>query len=177
MTTTNETAHPFAHLGPAPYRFVGVWTMPSRALLEANPDAYNLALAEAPKMEAGYGSCAHCTTPISNVYVIECANGARYGIGCDCILKLNEKDPALVAKVRRAKSAAESTNRREKKAAKGREIRDRVREIMTAQEEVLKARPHPSISRLTLFDYLSWLDQRFLWEKALSSLKVNGFTC
>lgn len=175
-------SHPFEHLGPGPYRFVGTWTMPSQALLAANPSAYNNALADAPAIEAGLGSCAHCWTAITNVFIIECSNGKRYGVGCDCILKLDSADPALVRKVKAAKSEADRQKRwakqdakREKEAARIAVVREQVLVIVGAKEDELKALPHPSISHLTLFDYLSWMTQRFIWDKSLSVLKANGF--
>ena len=58
--------HPFAHLGPAPYRFVSVWVMPSKSLAGENPDAWNNALRSAP---CAVGSCHHCSAGLTDHYI------------------------------------------------------------------------------------------------------------
>jgi hypothetical protein len=61
-------------------KVVGFFSLPSASLAEANPDAYNNAMASAP---AGAGTCAHCGTGILHHVVIE-IDSARYFIGNDC---------------------------------------------------------------------------------------------
>lgn len=76
--------HPFAHLGPGPYRFVGMGeihfsdTFGSRYI--------------GPECEAGAGTCAHCGTGIKYIYVFKTGEGRSFGVGSDCIRKLNCPD-------------------------------------------------------------------------------------
>lgn len=74
-------------LGQAPFKVVGIAEAPSRALLEANPHAYNLALALLPK-GYGCGTCALCGTAISVNYLVNSACGLKHAIGCECISKI-----------------------------------------------------------------------------------------
>lgn len=87
--TTEVTVHKFerAGMGHAPYRFVGVFEMPSRSLAAHNPDGYNAALASMPKLETGCGTCACCGMAIMTVYIVKSADGRLWGVGCECINK------------------------------------------------------------------------------------------
>lgn len=66
----------------------GFFSLPSPSLAEANPEAYNRAMAEAP---AGSGSCAHCGTGIRNHVVIRTAEGTTAFIGTQCAIKVGEE--------------------------------------------------------------------------------------
>jgi len=66
---------------------VGYFSLPAPSLAEANPTAYNLAMAEAP---AGAGSCAHCGMGILHHVVVE-TEGVRAFIGTTCALKVGEE--------------------------------------------------------------------------------------
>ena len=80
---------------------VGYFSLPSPSLAEANPTAYNLAMAEAP---TGAGSCAHCGMGILHHVVIE-VDGVRAFIGTTCALKVGEETVRRC--VRERKTAAE----------------------------------------------------------------------
>lgn len=167
-TTTNQTtasspetsktsAHPFAHLGPAPYRFVGMFRMPSMAAFGDNLSGYNMALSMLPKMDGGYGSCSHCSTPIANVYVIECGDKTRWGVGCDCIFKLDGvSSRTLCAEVKKAKQAEDKKTRHAKEDAKIAAGREWLAENETALRDI----PHPNQYRAgkgdTYFDYVNF---------------------
>ncbi len=101
-----ETAHPFeiAGMGTGPYRFVGMVSIPSATLAEQNTDAYNNALRELPRdLIGGCGTCSNCGMAIMNICIVRDGQGRRYGVGIDCIAKID--DPALcdAAKVAVAK--------------------------------------------------------------------------
>lgn len=75
--------------GIAPFRVVGIAELPSKALLEANPSAYNNAMASLPK---GYrlGSCHICGTALTVNYLINDATGSKFAVGCECVKKTGD---------------------------------------------------------------------------------------
>jgi hypothetical protein len=80
--------HKNFQFGEAPFTFVGVWSAPSRSLLEQNPSAYNLQMQAKPKF-CHFG-CDHCGTAIEHHYILRDANGDRYCVGSSCIAKVND---------------------------------------------------------------------------------------
>ena len=122
MTTTESPkAHSFelAGLGTGPYKFLYAYSLPSPSLAEQNPSAYSLALREQPRdLVGGVGCCAHCGRGIRNIYVIQDAQGRKYGIGCDCVEKTGDPciaNPVKIEEARRqarARAAAAEEKRR-----------------------------------------------------------------
>ena len=88
-------------MGVAPYKLLGVWSVPSQAILEANPSAYNMAMANRPK--ACTCSCSHCGTGIIHHFIIADKTGAEFAIGSTCVDKLN--DTRLTTRVKMAEKA------------------------------------------------------------------------
>lgn len=108
----SEMVHKFtiAGLGNAPFRLTGIYELPPKSLAEANPTAYNNALAALPK-GVGFGTCHYCGTGIMKNFEITSADGKRSVVGCDCIRKAGDhgliKAVSLVERdKRRAKAAA-----------------------------------------------------------------------
>lgn len=135
MTTTqkheasgdqNAGAHPFelAGMGRGPYQFVGMVSIPGAALAEANCEAYNAALRELPRdLIGGCGTCSNCGMAIMNICIIRDADGKRYGVGSDCVLKtddkaLGHKAKIAVAKHRRNLAREAADKRRQDRHAK-----------------------------------------------------------
>ena len=81
-----KCVHENFQFGEAPFRFIGVWSAPSRSLLEQNPAAYNLQMQAKPKF-CHFG-CDHCGTAIEHHYVIRDAKGDKYCVGSSCIAKV-----------------------------------------------------------------------------------------
>lgn len=111
---TETKAHPFelSGMGTGPYRFVGIVSLPSSSLAEANPDAYNGALREcaeiAGKVSNGLGSCRHCGTAIMHNCIVTDAQGIRYSVGSDCVIKTDDQclgDKVKVELARMTKAA------------------------------------------------------------------------
>ena len=116
-TTTDIHVFEAAGLGMAPFKFLYVWTMPSVSLLEANPEAYNNAMASGNFK--GKGSCQYCFHYIVNHYVLESADGKVFAVGSECILKAG--DFGLSSAVKAAKKAKNAEIRKTKKASKNAE--------------------------------------------------------
>ncbi len=106
-----------AGMGDAPFRFVGMASIPSTSLAEQNPTGYNNALAALPRdLVNGCGTCANCGMAIMNIFIVQNAAGKKYGVGCDCIEKTADKP--MVRASHLAKLAAERVKRANRKEAK-----------------------------------------------------------
>jgi hypothetical protein len=111
--------HPFYEtLGPGPYRFVGCYDLgaaqdPSSAANFGNLRGW---LADAPKLKAGLGTCAHCGTAILNICIVRVGNGDLYGVGEDCVEKCSQGGLWKGAKA--VLAARRNAMARERKAAK-----------------------------------------------------------
>jgi hypothetical protein len=79
-------------LGKGPFKFIGAISGPDRSLQESNPEAYNRALMDMPKIDTGRGSCARCATAISEHYLIRSSDGKTAALGSECIKYLNSKE-------------------------------------------------------------------------------------
>lgn len=87
-------------MGTGPFRFIGIATIPSPSLAEANADAYNNALRELPRnLIGGCGTCYNCGMAITRVCIVQNSTGERYGIGSDCVLKTGDPSLGDAAKV------------------------------------------------------------------------------
>jgi len=125
--------HKSSRWGVAPYRLVGVWSAPSRGLLEANPDAFNNAWREAPK--SAKGSCNHCGTGITHHFIIRDAGGREFSIGSTCVESLG--DVKLLSEVeaaeRKRRKAVAAEKRRLKREAEWAERAARIAEKREAE--------------------------------------------
>jgi hypothetical protein len=142
----NTKLHPFeqAGMGIGPFTFVGVWSLPSPALAEANSEAYNNALREMPKLVGGCGTCACCGMAIVHICIISNAAGERYGVGSDCVEKTGDPHLGNAAKVAVARRLAQQRRDREqakRRAAHAVWLASSAGQAATAQrEEAVRAR-------------------------------------
>lgn len=119
-TTTEEKAHPFeiAGMGVGPYRTGGIFEIPrpgdGSARMFANLDPY--AEVRDLKLKAGAGTCACCGMAIMIICVVIDANGDRWGVGSDCVMKAGEK--ALGDKIKVALAKRRRAIERDKREAK-----------------------------------------------------------
>lgn len=119
----NVIDHPFenAGLGKAPFRLIGMYSIPSPALAEVNPAAYQAELAAMPR-DCGIGSCAFCGMPLTHNFIIQSADKRRFSVGCDCVDKTGDaKLMSAAEKVeldrKRAIAAAKAAAKRAAQAA------------------------------------------------------------
>lgn len=111
------TVHKHFQFGTAPFRFVAVWSAPSKALLEANPEAYNAQMRSKP--EFCHFSCDHCGTSISTHCIVIDATGTKFCVGTDCVAKTTHTE--VISKVKlaikqKAKAAREAKRKAEQQA-------------------------------------------------------------
>lgn len=101
-----------AGLGEAPFVLKGIFELPGRSLLEANPDAYNNAMRDKP---VGYacGTCALCGTGIMVNYLVDSACGKKHAIGSECIGKIG--NTKLTSEAHEMKLARDRQKRLEKR--------------------------------------------------------------
>lgn len=125
-----------AGLGGAPFKLVGIVSLPSPSLAAANPSAYNAAMADIPK-GFGVGSCAYCGRGLVHNALIESADGKHFSVGCDCVEKVGElgmvdrigylrreaarkeREAAAKAEMERRQAAAEAAREAERAANGG----------------------------------------------------------
>lgn len=104
MLPASKTPAPAVHcfeksgLGRAPFRVVGLCSLPSPSLAEQNPMAYQNAMASIPR-GLSVGSCAYCGTAIMHNFIIEDTTGTRrFVVGSDCVARTG--DAGLIKQVR-----------------------------------------------------------------------------
>lgn len=97
-----DALHAFekAGLGPAPFRCVGLYSIPSPTLAEHNPTAYAAALADMPR-GLHCGSCNFCGTAIMHNFIIESHDERRFVVGSDCVARTG--DAGLLKATRRVR--------------------------------------------------------------------------
>ncbi len=144
------------YLGPPPYRFVGIWDGPSKSLQEVNPEAYNNAMRNGPRLANGLGNCAICGTYIVQHMMVRAGDGRIWGIGNECISK--RKGPVATA----ARRAVLDKQRAARKATAVSQ-RLAIQEMLLDPhiQEMLRARPHPNSywadQGRTEYDWAEWM--------------------
>lgn len=131
----SQKHHPFAAtLGPGPYKYLGSCDL---GAAKAKGDYSGL-----PKVERGMGSCSHCGHAIMTVCIIQTGDGKRYGVGSDCVLRVNEGGSTVVDSARLAadmKAAA-----REKRYIRAQAKIESLQPAYEAALQFLQNWPHPN---------------------------------
>lgn len=105
--------HPFQNtIGPGPYKFLGSYDMGAALRHQEAFGDTAAAFRDAPRLEAGMGTCVHCGHPILNIQIVRRGDGKLFGVGSDCIQKIGDKKLISAAKAEKNRIA------REKSAAK-----------------------------------------------------------
>lgn len=132
---TEITVHAFekAGLGKAPFRCVGMASIPSTGLLEANPDAYNNAMKMLPN-DVGCGTCDFCGTAIMHNFIIKGSGEGdrRFVVGSDCVARTGDAGLVKLVRAERLKIV------REKREA-SRAMKRAEREALWATERAARA--------------------------------------
>lgn len=137
----SEAIHPFtaAGLGEAPFRCIGVFSMPSPSLGEQNPHAYQRAMRDMPR-GFGVGTCGFCGVGLVHNYLVRSKDGRTFSVGCDCVAKTN--DAELKSKAETLKKQIEAKARRTRadarKAKRDAERRAKI-EAARAERDVAEA--------------------------------------
>lgn len=121
-----EQIHTWEHhgMGKAPFRCVGVVEIPSASLAEHNPDGYNNAMRALPK-DFFVGTCGVCGRGLMVNYLIESADGKKFSVGCECVMKSGDR--GLINKAdaeRRRRNRERDRARRDEKRRREREARE-----------------------------------------------------
>lgn len=152
MKTATQTIHPWeaAGLGRAPFRLLGA--------VDQNISYGERVLghvAGATLTTKPGGTCAVCGHAITVIYEVESADGNRFPVGCDCVLKLN--DAAMGRQVRTHVNRIQRERSRAKKVAQ--EAADRVY-VAAFDLDRVRHIPHPITYRAergeTLADWALW---------------------
>jgi hypothetical protein len=107
-------------LGRAPFQFIAVISMPSRAIGEKNPNAYNQMAAECSREARHFGvelcTCNACGKDLTVNCIVRDADGKHFVVGSDCIRKVGDSrlESALkLAEKARRKAAAQTKRQAE----------------------------------------------------------------
>lgn len=87
-------------------QLIGFWAAPSRSLAEQSPEAYNAALANAPKI-AGLGNCSHCGRAITENVIVLGEDGVVRPVGTSCAEWVGVTDEEVAEAREAARRAAE----------------------------------------------------------------------
>jgi len=138
------TAHPFAHLGPAPYKYLG-HTSESYQAVRGDPNC---------PIQPG-GSCDHCATGIYEMFHFRAADGTRFKVGSSCVAKAGD------ARMTKAIAADVAKHRREVVEARAADIIGRATAALPEVRHILAAQPHPThysaAKGRTLADWADWM--------------------
>ena len=138
--------------GPAPYRLLAVLECPDVVDLNNVPEDLRTANA----LGVGLGSCQVCGHGIRECYVLESADGTRFVVGCDCVLKRDD-ECRLRDDVTRERNRIRTEKRHAREDARIAAARDR----LPAVRDVLAGKPHPNQWRAekgsTLADWADWM--------------------
>lgn len=106
--------HKVFKMGRAPYKLVGIWSAPSKALQAANPSAYNIQMETRPKCCRFI--CDHCGTGIVHHFILSDADKNKFCVGSSCIDKLGQHE--LVTQAKQLELKRQQQIRQEKAEAK-----------------------------------------------------------
>ncbi len=162
-TVTSEdlaaVKHPFerAGLGLAPFRFVGVVTK------------VYVSCPGAPAQPGG--CCDYCSNGIKYVYNIRSADGKTFGVGSECVRKIERHDNRLVKTIEAAERALKRKQAQAKRAAALPKELARIEAAFAAYaadpsiSAEYSTRPHPRITSFrdgtpaTFANYVEWMMQ------------------
>jgi hypothetical protein len=134
-----------AGLGQAPYRFTGQWK--------------SLFIVPGESARPG-SSCDYCATSIANVYDFTAADGKKFHVGSDCVMKAGD------AGMKKVVAAAVKANNAALRAERSAKVKVNVVEALKDESTVaaLSALPHPrgfmnreTGAALTLLDWAQWM--------------------
>lgn len=157
----NQT-HPFNRtLGPGPYKFIGVGKIQFSETFGARYIG--------PECERGAGTCAHCSTAIINIFVIETGEGRRFGVGSDCIAKVGLPEKIMTT-VKRAELKLAKANR----DALGNKKNAELQILIANNQDKFKAMPHPNKYHAEHGKtYLDWLNYSYT-NKKLTNTRASS---
>lgn len=142
---TQTKTHVFAHLGPAPYRYLGV--------------TKNLYVPDGcPEASKPGGSCDHCGTGIMWEFHFEASNGRKFKVGSSCVDKSGDNGMrAVIAQDVRDHQRELREVRNAKKRVANEAI---VAEHWPSARPIFSTQPHPNAyyasQGKTLADYLEF---------------------
>lgn len=124
-------------VGSAPYRLLGVISMPSVEAYGNNWLGYQNAMLDAQHQASSHGvhlgSCDVCGTGIMNHYVIRNADGVNFVAGCDCVE--HSGDHKLVSSVKAEKLRRERKAREDRRRAEWEATLKRNAELLQEQRD------------------------------------------
>ena len=154
---TELAIHPFekAGLGTAPFKYRGI----SEKVCSGQPNEQGISIGYAGQPA---GMCDYCGTGIRYCCHIESADGKKFVVGTDCVMKLERADNELVSLVEREKKAIDRKKRAEAAERRRKPEEERIaaaRAMIESKRDKLAAMPHPVIPGKTAADYVDYMDR------------------
>lgn len=103
--------HKHFQMGRGKYTLKGIWTAPSKQLLETYPASYNIQMENRPA--CCHMTCDHCGTGILIHFIIEDEDKKLFCVGSSCIDKLGQVE--LITQAKKAKLERDRKIREEKR--------------------------------------------------------------
>ena len=157
--------HPFEHLAPGPYRFVG--------LLESDEVSLALNKNGLDGIEEGgcIGSCDHCYSAITIGVMFKGSDGKKFKVGETCAKKAFEPGVPVLSEMKKACNARRLNLKKEKEATKFNAC------IQWLNDRTdLNDLPHPKgFNGLSLGDYFQWYREQAGKAKFVEICKEQGF--
>lgn len=157
--------HPFerAGLGLAPFRCVGVEHRVGP--IKTTDPKFPGVTFEVGAPGQPMGTCDYCGTGIADCYVIRSADGKKFVVGSDCVMRTySETNTAIpvdirraIAEVRRQKNEKRNDARRARELATLTPLLEEARAFLAANPTAFAGEPHPMISGKTRRDYFEFL--------------------
>jgi hypothetical protein len=160
--TREESRHPFEHLAPAPYSFVGVFD--ASRFQDAVLDSAHVA----PLEDSCVGSCDHCGTPITVAVKFKGANGTEFKVGETCAEKALEPGTPALTKCKKA------CNDRRSKLRKDKLNNTFENAVEWAQQQTETPHPKGWVGK-SLSDYLYWFHENAGQKTFIDTCKKHGF--
>lgn len=147
---TKQKIHVFeaADLGLAPFEFIGMQHQEISYGQRVIGNAGGCALTTKPG-----GTCAYCGKYILNIFNVRSADGRRFHVGSDCVLKTGD------AGLRDAVNSALKEKKRIDKETIAIAARGEAEKWVAAHRYLLGEMPHPCIPGKSYLDYLNWLEK------------------
>lgn len=154
-----QSCHPFekAGLGKGPFRFVGLFRKVGPITTQVAPGVEVQVGSPGQPM----GTCDYCGMGIADCYEVASADGKKFVVGCDCIMKVYKEygtesaDPVKRA-IDNARKDAQRKARHAREALKLAEYRAWVE----AHRAELEATPNPNRKGETIMDRVDWYARR-----------------
>jgi len=153
----HKLTHQHYTMGRGKYHLVGIWSAPSKSMLESNPISYTTMMSNRPECCKMF--CDHCGTPIIHHFILEDEDKSRFCVGSSCIEKLGQYE--LISAAQEMERERQRKLRHELAQKKAQEKLDKLEEQrkknggLTDHELLVKKQRQQELDRLGKYKEIS----------------------